>query len=377
MNINPVSMHAVFVSSLVMLLAVTGCAATQDEPGRDARMPTLLSGAHSFLFYGDSLTDGSSYPDYVVNTLNREFPEARIATINAAVAGNTAADLRKRLEADVLALLPDLVLISIGTNDCIGNRPVEDYRADLEAMVSALLAKRVKVMLMLPSHLGTPELAERFKGHLEAMRAVAAAHGLVLADAHAEFLRGEAAGREMLGPDGVHHGEHGFEGMARAVLDALGLDGVAIDTEIRPWPGLLTEWETSAPVPPGGDYNPADAKGWQPYDAAAQMARQPWWNSPFPARGGWMPFDDRNTEQCAYGRTYYVAATAGKHELQVGGSPSPQIVWLNGVKVWQSERPHGYHPNADRVVVDMKKGTNEIVGVSNFMLFVGVKELPK
>ena len=33
------------------------------------------------------------------------------------------------------------------------------------------------------------------------------------------------------------------------------------------------------------------------------------------------------------------------------------------------------HPNADRLVVTMKKGRNKIVVVSNFMIFVGIKEL--
>ena len=33
-------------------------------------------------------------------------------------------------------------------------------------------------------------------------------------------------------------------------------------------------------------------------------------------------------------------------------------------------------PDADRVLVEMKKGRNEIVGISNFMLFIGVKPAP-
>jgi len=32
----------------------------------------------------------------------------------------------------------------------------------------------------------------------------------------------------MLGSDGVHHGANGFEGMARAELDALGFAGVLV-----------------------------------------------------------------------------------------------------------------------------------------------------
>lgn len=64
---------------------------------------------------------------------------------------------------------------------------------------------------------------------------------------------------------------------------------------------------------------------------------------------------------------------AGDYELQIGGSRNPQTGWVNGVKVWEGRRNNGFHPNADRVVVRMNKGRNEIVGTSNFMRFVGVK----
>ena len=85
-----------------------------------------------------------------------------------------------------------------------------------------------------------------------------------------------------------------------------------------------------------------------------------------------MPFDDANPKACAYGRACFDAPRAGDYELQVGGSPNPQIIWINGVKVWQSRRAIGYHHNTDRLIVTLKAGRNEIIGVSNFMLFVGI-----
>jgi len=48
-----------------------------------------------------------------------------IERFNAAICGNTAADLVKRLERDVISLHPDLVSICIGVNDC-PVRPVAD-----------------------------------------------------------------------------------------------------------------------------------------------------------------------------------------------------------------------------------------------------------
>lgn len=336
-------------------------------------MPDILKDVRRILFYGDSLTDGSSYPDYVVNTLNRRYPKARFELFNAAGCGDTAAILRARLAADVLVHKPGLVTICIGTNDCIGNRKTADYRADLEALVTALEGAGSRVLLIRPSPLGDAAREARFQDFLAAIDAVGTAHGLPVADAHGLFVAWMNEGKEPLGADGVHHGKDGFECMARAVLTALGLKDAPLDMTIQPYPGSLLAWETSDPVPAGTPLDPAAAKGWKPYDAAALAARQPWWISPFPQRGGWMPFDDDNPKEYAYGRTWFNAPEAGDYELQLGGLRNPHTVWVNGVKVREGRRNNGFHPNADRLVVKMNKGRNEIVGTNNFMLFVGVK----
>ena len=336
------------------------------------KRPPILEGVKKILFYGDSLTDGSSYPDYVVNTLNRLFPDAGFVLMNSAMCGNTAADLLKRLKDDVLDRKPDLVSICIGTNDRWTNRDIAPYAADMEALATNLLSAGIKVMLIKPSPLGNPDQETKFQENLAVIQQVADRHKLLVADAHQVFLDGAKAGKEMLGADGVHHGKDGFEGMARAVLDALGFRGVEMDKVIKPWPGLLTSWESSDPVPLDGTYDLDEATGWKPYNGVALSKRQPWWNSPFSARGGFMPFDDVNPKQAAYGRTVYDAVEAGDCDLLIGGSPNPMVVWLNGKQVWRATKPHGYHPDGDRIAVRMEKGRNEIVGVSNFMLFVGV-----
>lgn len=318
-----------------------------------------------------SLTDGSSYPDYVVNTLNRRYPEAHFELLNAAGCGDTAANLRQRLSADVLVHKPDLVVICIGTNDNNKSRKTEDYRADLEALVTALKEAGSRILLVRPSPFGDIAKEVRFQDFLAVISAVGKVHNLPVADAHGLFVAWAKAGKEPLGGDGIHHGKDGFECMAWAVLTALGLKDVPIEMQVRPWPDLLLAWETSEPVPAGTPLDLAAAKGWKPYDAAALAARQPWWNSPFPQRGAWMPFEDSNPKEYAYGRTWYDAPEAGDYEVQIGGPGA--TIWVNGVKVWSGNRPTGFHPNADRFVVKMNRCRNEIVGTSSFMLFIDVK----
>jgi acyl-CoA thioesterase-1 len=362
--------HFVGACLSVLFCVATSLAAAESK---EAPMPDILKDVHRILFYGDSLTDGSSYPDYVVNTLDRLYPDARFELVNAAGCGDNAANLRKRLAADVLVHQPGLVIICIGTNDNSQNRKKEDYQADMEALVTALKEAGSRVMLVRPSPFGDAAQEAQFQDFLAVIDAVGKAHGLPVADAHGLFLAWMKEGKEPLGGDGIHHGKDGFECMARAVLTALGLKDAPMDMKIKPYPGLLLAWETSDPVPVGTPLNPAAAKRWKPYDAAALAARQPWWNAPFPQRGAWMPFDENNPKEYAYGRTAFDAPAAGDYELQLGGSRNPQTIWVNGVKVWEGRRHNGFHPNADRLVVKMNKGRNEIVGTSNCMLFVGVK----
>ncbi len=344
--------------------------------GETTKKPAILRDVKKILFYGDSLTDGSSFPDYVVNTLRRVWPEAGFELMNAGICGNSAANLVSRLKEDVLARKPHLVIITIGTNDCLQKRPIKDYRADLDELVRTLRAAGIGVMLVRPSHLGDAGNEKRFEDYLGAINEVAAVYNLPVADAHGEFLRGKVEGLEMLGPDGVHHGRHGFEGMARAVLDALELKGAEIDKTVKPWPGVLTSWEMSDPAL-DGEYAPRKARGWKPYDAVGHAAKQNWYNVDFIMRGGWMPHSDAKQKQDTYyGRTYFHAPEAGDYELRLGGS-TPQILWLNGKKVWEAPGLHGYHPDADFVPVRMKKGRNEIVALSNFLVYVGVGRLEK
>ena len=356
-------------------VSVLSCVAVNPAAGdpRETPLPGILKDVKTILFYGDSLTDGSSYPDYVVNTLNGLYPDARFELFNAAGAGDTAANLRARLASDVLVHRPGLAIVCIGTNDSNTGRRKEDYQSDMEALVDALLGAGIQVMLVRPSPFGDAAKEARFQEFLAVIDAVGKARSLPVADAHGLFQAWMQEGKEPLGADGIHHGKDGFECMARAVLDGLGVKDTPVDMTVKAWPNLLTTWETSDPMPAGTPPDPAAAKGWKPYDAAGLAARQPWWNSPFPRRGAWMPFDDVDPKAYAFGRTTFDAPEAGEYELQVGGSPNPQLVWVNGIKVWQGRRNNGYHPNADRVVVKMQKGRNEITGASNFMLFVGVK----
>ena len=84
--------------------------------------------------FGDSLTFGTgagpdeSYPSRLAALIGRE-------VINAGVPGNTTADALKRLEHDVLAHNPRVVLITLGGNDLMHDVPRDEAFENLESIV--------------------------------------------------------------------------------------------------------------------------------------------------------------------------------------------------------------------------------------------------
>jgi len=99
------------------------------------------------VFLGDSITDGHTLPLLV--------RQASGATcINAGVAGDTAAGMRRRLERDVLPRRPNRVALSVGINDVLRNVTAADYEADVTAISERLKRDRIPLIVLTPTVLG-------------------------------------------------------------------------------------------------------------------------------------------------------------------------------------------------------------------------------
>jgi lysophospholipase L1-like esterase len=109
----------------------------------------------SFLFQGDSITDGNrsrdmdwnhvlghGYAYLIAARLWYQFPPKRFQFYNRGVSGNQLTDLARRWEPDALALKPDLVSILVGVNDVqnavYGNKnsTVPDFEKNFRALLS-------------------------------------------------------------------------------------------------------------------------------------------------------------------------------------------------------------------------------------------------
>ena len=95
---------------------------------------------------GDSLTSCGGADGHYSHWLAKMLPRVRV--IDAGLGGDTLQNGRLRYAHDVLRHKPDVVLIALGANDFWQQaRPVEEMRADLEAMVKEARSRACGVVV--------------------------------------------------------------------------------------------------------------------------------------------------------------------------------------------------------------------------------------
>src|SRR4051794_34119558 len=101
-------------TGLLALLALTAGGLLADGPAP-------LKKGEKIVFLGDSITEGGvrpkGYVTLVKNALAEKHKELGVEVIGAGISGNKVPDLQRRVEKDVVARKPTLVVIYIGIND--------------------------------------------------------------------------------------------------------------------------------------------------------------------------------------------------------------------------------------------------------------------
>lgn len=128
---------AVVVAALVAAWLLWPTASVKN---RDSRGRTIVA-------FGDSLTagygagEGEDYPTKL---------SALIGTpvINAGVSGNTTQQALVRIDEDVLAHDPKLVIIGLGGNDFLQRMPLSQAESNLRSIIRAIQARGAMVILL-------------------------------------------------------------------------------------------------------------------------------------------------------------------------------------------------------------------------------------
>jgi len=208
------------------------------------------------LMIGDSITDcgrarpvgeglggalGTGYVALIDAWLQVSVAQPNLRVLNMGTSGDTARDLKRRWQSDVLDLKPDWLSIMIGVNDVwrqfdspaqtdihVG---LDEYRHTLETLVQTTAPQLRGLVLMTPFFI-EPNRAEPMRAKLDqygdVVRALAGQSGAVLVDTQAAFDQVLQTVHPMrLAWDRVHPTLAGHWVAAKAFLQAVATDRFA------------------------------------------------------------------------------------------------------------------------------------------------------
>ena len=129
---------------LIFILALAGCEAAAPPPDTQKNGPIVC--------LGDSLTEGygASRPSEVDKSNSYPaFLEKKVTlnVINAGISGDTAGGGLARVDNDVLANDPQVVIILLGANDFFRSRSASETKSDLQAIIYKVKSEDRKIYL--------------------------------------------------------------------------------------------------------------------------------------------------------------------------------------------------------------------------------------
>ena len=170
-------------------------------PAEDKSSP--LKKDDRIVFLGDSITQAGvgpkGYVTLVKNALTHRHKDLGIEVIGAGISGNKVPDLQRRLDKDVLAKKPTLVVIYIGINDVwhgekdpAKGTPKDQFEAGLKDIIGKIQAAGARVVLCTPTVIGekkpgTNALDAKLDEYADVSRAVAKATNSQLCDLRKAF----------------------------------------------------------------------------------------------------------------------------------------------------------------------------------------------
>lgn len=196
------------------------------------------------VFFGDSITQAGvskgGYIDRIQNYLSKQSLQEKYELAGAGIGGNKVYDLYLRMEDDVLAKDPQVVVIYVGIND-VWHKTSSGTGTDLDkyekfyvAIIKKLQAKNIKVAVCTPSVIGekknnaNPQDADLDK-YSAAIRKLATTYNCTLIDLRSAFAQYEkennAEDKEsgILTTDRVHLNEKGNQLVADEMIKGLAI----------------------------------------------------------------------------------------------------------------------------------------------------------
>jgi lysophospholipase L1-like esterase len=222
------------------LLVVGILVATLGSAAEDATEQQIdLKPGDRILFFGDSLTYlagkdeppkfvTKGYVRIVKERLDAQYKDKKIEVDWVATSGHTVPDLLQRVDRDVIAKKPTIVVIQIGCNDA-RRIPAETFKSSLEELIGKLQQAKIQVVQCTltsvgEKHDGTNQDDAKLDQFAELQRQVAQGMKVPLNDLRKAFVahwkqhNSANQGSGILTYDGNHFNDAGHQFVAAQML---------------------------------------------------------------------------------------------------------------------------------------------------------------
>ena len=151
-----------------------------------------------------------AYGTRLKEMLNLLFPNVQINVINAGISGDSAPGGLARLDRDILAYNPDLVIVGFALNDaCSGTAGLNAYKTAMAEILRRIKEKGAECIVLTPNYMNTQvschlkeelfrNLAERFAeiqnggtldAYVNALKEVADENGVKVCDVYSKWKK--------------------------------------------------------------------------------------------------------------------------------------------------------------------------------------------
>jgi len=298
------------------------------------------------IFVGNSITEAGAYVSYIYLYYMTHFPGKKLVILNGGIGGDKASDIYRRLEYDILAKKPTVLVLTFGMNDTgyyefngsdaakTAAERIAASRASYQQIEQRLLQlpKLQKIMMSSPPYDETAKFTGNlFPGKQKAMLEIirfqeeaARKNSWPFTDLFRpmrtlnEQLQQKDSSFTIIGPDRIHPGNAGHLVMASLFLKSQGLSGKPVAAvSINAGNGKLVQAEncTVSQLAASGDkvsFNYLAASLPFPMDTVARV----WGNNQKQSDAlNWIPFtEDFNREMLQV-----EGLSSGDYTLQIDG----------------------------------------------------------
>lgn len=176
----------------------------------------------TILFFGDSITAGyglskeEAFPAEVEKTLSQKGMEVKV--VNAGLSGETSAGGLSRIDW-ILRQPIDVFVLELGANDGLRGLPLDQTKANLQAIIDKVKAKYPDVKIVLAGMMVPPNLGNEYTSEFKSIYPNLAKKNNA---ALIPFLLQGVAGDEKLNiADGIHPNVEGHKIVAKTVLKTI------------------------------------------------------------------------------------------------------------------------------------------------------------